>query len=174
MADVLGRSRIDWTLLSRLAISVCDLGEVLTKNAKVSFEPSLATVALRFTGLSGFGLILALIGFAVLHINFPDLGAYCWAVPLTLWLVGTLLLFVGAVHAFGNAPEKDVKLTTLKVCQIITGVYLGGCVFFLVRGEAGVSLFIAFNGGNLFRGDDDRFFVDCGIHPYAAAAPRVA
>jgi hypothetical protein len=119
------------------------LEKLLTKNAKVSFEPSLATVALRFTGLSGFGLILALIGFAVLHINFPDLGAYCWAVPLTLWLVGTLLLFVGAVHAFGNAPEKDVKLTTLKVCQIITGVYLGGCVFFLVRGEAGVSLFIA-------------------------------
>jgi len=119
------------------------LEKLLTKNAKINFEPSLATVALRFTGISGFSLILAFIGFAVLHINFPALGVYCWAVPLTLWLAGVLLLFKGAVRAFGNAPENDVQLTALNVCQIITGVYLGGCVFFLVRGEAGVSLFIA-------------------------------
>lgn len=119
------------------------LEKLLAKNAATNFEPSLATVALRFTGLSGFLLIVGLIGFAVLHINFPELGVYQWAIPLGLWLVGMLLLFVGAVRAFGNAPQKEVKLTVLKVCQVVTGLYLGGCVFLVARGEAGVSLFIA-------------------------------
>jgi len=118
------------------------LERLLTKNTSCTFEPSLATVSLRFTGLSGFLLIVALISFAGLRMNASQLAVYQWAIPLAFWLLGVVLLFVGAVRAFGNAPEKVTTLTVLKICQWVAWAYFGLCLVFAFHGNESVMLTI--------------------------------
>jgi hypothetical protein len=95
-----------------------------TSSTKVAHESSLAAVTLRFCGLSACFLIIAVFLFAILKgaTRLPQF--YTWAVPLVLWVALTSALFVGAMRAFANAPEKDTSTTLLNWCMRITLIYL--------------------------------------------------
>jgi hypothetical protein len=113
------------------------LERLLTKNTSVTSEPSLGTVVMRLCGLSGFLFMVCFFLCAGLKGKAEHFELYHWMIPLALWLIGTALLFMGAVKAFANSEVRDTSMTVIKISQIATGGYLALCLFFITLGNSG-------------------------------------